>query len=413
MTMINKIINAFVLMGILSPCAAKANTFADASFELNDDNAQIRLRSIEPLDEPHLTIERGSVKVRFFGIAEQARLRPPVDGATIRSVIVRSGAKKTAVVSINLSDRRMLKKENIRIERKDAETRILIARSALPETLKPEPTQTTEPVAVARNSNAIQENVRTNSDNKTVEANNESKNRPETSQPSSKERSSTGTSRNVSSSTPLITNIKGGSKAATSIFAPTPVSSGLGGLGERGQTTMVVLAIASLLLFGVYGAIRFGLKKRSRISPRSQIEIIGTKRLGARHQLVLVRALGEDHLLSVNAGQTERIASLPIPTTAGRIDSIDESPSLTGLYNRWKTAAASSQEKADPFTAADKNLNASIERADAEPKQLGLLHFGKRTGRSPLEKLNYFEPNHAAQSETKRDGMRFRNQTVD
>ena len=55
------------------------------------------------------------------------------------------------------------------------------------------------------------------------------------------------------------------------------------------------------------------MKKTSKAGPVSDIEIISTKRIGNKHQLLVVRALGEDHLLSINAGRTDRITSLPIP----------------------------------------------------------------------------------------------------
>ena len=73
------------------------------------------------------------------------------------------------------------------------------------------------------------------------------------------------------------------------------------------------MVFVSILLGFVYIFVRFFMKKTNKAGPVSDIEIISTKRIGNKHQLLVVRALGEDHLLSINAGRTDRITSLPIP----------------------------------------------------------------------------------------------------
>ena len=74
----------------------------------------------------------------------------------------------------------------------------------------------------------------------------------------------------------------------------------------------IVFLIASLLLAGAaIGAAKVFRGKGGARNDWSEIQVLGSKRLGPKHQLVLVRALGEDHLLSMNGERTERIASSP------------------------------------------------------------------------------------------------------
>jgi hypothetical protein len=64
-----------------------------------------------------------------------------------------------------------------------------------------------------------------------------------------------------------------------------------------------------VVLGAVYAVLRLKLRKRGAEFVPTEIQVLGNKRLGARHQLMIVRALGQDHLISVNGGRTERIAS--------------------------------------------------------------------------------------------------------
>ena len=68
------------------------------------------------------------------------------------------------------------------------------------------------------------------------------------------------------------------------------------------------------------------MKKTGKAGPVSDIEIISTKRIGNKHQLLVVRALGEDHLLSINAGRTDRITSLPTPESIYAEPAISDEP---------------------------------------------------------------------------------------
>lgn len=73
-----------------------------------------------------------------------------------------------------------------------------------------------------------------------------------------------------------------------------------------------LLGAASVLLAFVYFGLQHLQRARSIHSPA--IEIVGSRRLGHRQSLLIVRALGADHLLLCTNGRAERVASTP--TTA-------------------------------------------------------------------------------------------------
>ncbi|MEM6962099.1 MAG: flagellar biosynthetic protein FliO, partial [Myxococcota bacterium] len=72
----------------------------------------------------------------------------------------------------------------------------------------------------------------------------------------------------------------------------------------------LLLLITALLGIG-YLVMRYLQKSNPLILERPEIELLASRRLGTKHQLVLVRALGEDHLLSIQGNATTRLSSLP------------------------------------------------------------------------------------------------------
>ncbi|HTU64302.1 MAG TPA: hypothetical protein VMF89_37810, partial [Polyangiales bacterium] len=95
--------------------------------------------------------------------------------------------------------------------------------------------------------------------------------------------------------------------------APTDEEEELGTQEDSERANPIwLLAAASVLLTFVY----FGLQhvQRARALHSPQIEIVGTRRLGHKQSLLIVRALGSDHLLLCTNGRAERVASTPTGT---------------------------------------------------------------------------------------------------
>ena len=111
---------------------------------------------------------------------------------------------------------------------------------------------------------------------------------------------------------------EGKSESPASAVVPLSISAAAGGAAEPQEenaagSPLAPLVGATALLALVYGLVRVLSARKGRPLAHASIEVIGSRRLGTRHQLVLVRALGEDHLLSMNGERTERIASSPSP----------------------------------------------------------------------------------------------------
>jgi flagellar biogenesis protein FliO len=78
---------------------------------------------------------------------------------------------------------------------------------------------------------------------------------------------------------------------------------------------MGALLLTALALGVIYGFIHFGTRRNNPSTQQRQIEVLSSKRIGHRHQLVLVRALGQDHLLSLHGGRAECLSSVPSGTS--------------------------------------------------------------------------------------------------
>jgi flagellar biogenesis protein FliO len=79
-------------------------------------------------------------------------------------------------------------------------------------------------------------------------------------------------------------------------------------LANDQSSTMPMLIALSALLAVAYGALRLFLKKKAGTDEIPAINVVAQKRLGPRHQLVIVRAFDRDYLLSIQGGQTTVVA---------------------------------------------------------------------------------------------------------
>jgi flagellar biogenesis protein FliO len=370
----NRLLGISLAAIALFPAAARANEITDASYELDGESAQVILRSKEPLNPPRLRIERGAVRMTFTGVSDQQWLAPSVDGEAIRAVAVYPGVGEGAVVRITLGDHRTLDSGSIRIAREGRETRVRIPRSKLPG-------------ATASRSEAPLADLKASSATRTPP-------QPVAEAPAAVPVKSAEKPADVKPlfTLPINTN---DSRASSAIASSTSSKgSGIDTVKARDNTPVLLMLAASFGLLGVYALIRYGMGKRLPGDTLSNIEVVASKRLAPRHQLVVIRALGEDHLLSINAGRTERLASMPSPQTSERSTPRDEHEAFAGFFSRWQKTSASLQEKVDQrdiFEERDKLGTRATAGAAHGPE---LLHFGERktgTHRTPLETLNLLD----------------------
>lgn len=253
-----------------APSWASANRFTEAAIDIDESHATIILQAEEATGEPRVGTRPGLVKAWFPAMSHNS-LRVEGDGELFRYVRVRPGANDTSLVILRLSDGRSLERNDVEVSQEGSEIRIIIPRSALPGAPVTEAAEGEEAAAAA-----------------TTEATEDTE--------------------------------AAGTEAATEDAAlgqPSEESTGAGSLMGGGQgANMGLMLLVTLLLGFIYMFVRIFTKKKRASGPKSDIEVIANRRLGSKHQLLVVRALGEDHLLSINAGRTDRIASLPIPESA-------------------------------------------------------------------------------------------------
>ncbi|MBI5161578.1 MAG: flagellar biosynthetic protein FliO [Micrococcales bacterium] len=124
-------------------------------------------------------------------------------------------------------------------------------------------------------------------------------------------------------------------------MAPLPAPRGPG---------VAVYALLTLGLAGAYLVLRLLRRGGGAGKGRPQIEVVAAKRLGPRHQLLVVRAFGRDHLLSVNGGTTQRIASV----RSGEPNEGAAAPAsktMGGLFSKpWIDRSLGSEADADEGT---------------------------------------------------------------
>jgi flagellar biogenesis protein FliO len=92
--------------------------------------------------------------------------------------------------------------------------------------------------------------------------------------------------------------------------APVPAEpkAGLKLASDQSSSPMPLLISITALLALAYGALRLFMKKNNFNTDIPIIDIVAQKRLGPRHQLVIVRAFDRDYLLSIQGGQTTVVA---------------------------------------------------------------------------------------------------------
>lgn len=289
-----KQVNTLLALALLAtPSLASANTITDARGDLGDDAYEVRVQAEADLGQPRVRTSPGFVRVWFPGM-NSVSIDRDGDGSAIRFVRIRPGYEDTAVTIIRLGDMRRVDPDEVRITREGAVARIRIPRAVLPEIAPPAPApvaetatveETTDDAAEAAEEPPAEAAVATETETETEEA----------------------------AAPPL-------ALTRQSDAQPLPVGDG--------PSTTVILLVLTLLLGGGYFALRAVQKKIGKAGPRRDIEVIAQKRIGGKHQLLVVRALGEDHLLAVHAGRTEKIASMPAPSAGEAGDGESEENDL-------------------------------------------------------------------------------------
>ncbi|MFK8003637.1 MAG: flagellar biosynthetic protein FliO [Polyangiales bacterium] len=250
--------------------------------QVDADFAWVLLLSASELPEPRVRIGRGEVKLWFRGV-DHERLTQPGDGLAFRDVRVRGGAGDSALVHIRLGDRREISSDDISVVPFDGGSAIRFRRGALPQ--RP-PEMEAAPAARAE-SVEVEEAA--------VDAAGEA----DESEADAAGEADVG---------------EDGALLAPPLLATETEGALAGGLLDGHEPTngspVGVLLLITALLGGLLLVVRLVVSRRKGITVAPDIDVVSTKRIGPRHQLIVVRALGEEHLLSVNGAQTQLITSV-------------------------------------------------------------------------------------------------------
>jgi hypothetical protein len=274
-----------IILLAAAPAAAQATTFTSGDIALGDDALHVRFTADGPIGEARVSTEPGAVRIRFAEATGDVRLDLPGDGDVLRFVRVRPGAEDATVAVLRFTDRRELDPSSVLVRSTGGEVDISIDRSLLPATSATAPIVETAPAPAPE---------------------------PMVGAPAPEL---------------LALNTTEPAPARPALFAPpaplladhapadaAPADAPLGVRGDEtasGRTSLLILlAVVAAAALGVVHWLR---GRKGQVQARLPIAVVASHRISQRQQLVVVRALGQDHLLSIDGNRTERLCSQPSP----------------------------------------------------------------------------------------------------
>ena len=291
----------------------------DAQLVFDSAFARIQLVGSEPLGRPTVGTRKGSFRVWIPGQADRLRFELTGDGRALRNVRIRPGDKDSAVVLVKLGDRRKLKRADIQIKRSAERAEILIPLDKLP-SLTPEPpkvaTPRTTPQLIRKPAPVIGKGeghseikgastgpVETVSSPTSVEAEKPPKASEGDEDVVIDQDDATQDAQASSAGLPF--------KEAGSVESDEAALPKIN-MAQTGGLDMLAMWLICGVLVLALAALKWLQRRRSGTS-KPVIQVVAARKLGPGHQLVVVRAFGKDHLLSINGKTTERIASETAP----------------------------------------------------------------------------------------------------
>ncbi|MDB4977370.1 MAG: hypothetical protein JWN48_5711, partial [Myxococcaceae bacterium] len=163
--------------------------------------------------------------------------------------------------------------------------------------------------------------------------------------------------------------------------------------GESSSAMPVLLAVSALLALA-YGALRLMMRKNAAVEI-PVIDIVAQKRLGPRHQLVIVRAFDRDYLLSIQGGQTTVVAR----SSRKKVETPDDMlPAMSSRAASVAAAAASRRPTAplgrdfedDEVTFGGELFKTALEQRDKAREQTAgfRLETARAEARAELARLD-------------------------
>lgn len=272
---------------LATSASADAALLTGITYDVTDqDEVTVQVLATGGLQAPRIRTQRGQIRVWFPNVDNNPRVQIPGDGEVFAELGLRPGVADTAVLDIRLVHRPALERSDVRFEPNAMGGVIRLARGDV------------APLASLEGTDAEGEAA--------DEAPEAPRADPRTQQPQAATPAAAPDApademepEEAPSGTPLFADRAQPEDPRPSLGA-TPAGANLG-----------LLALISLLLGGLYVFVR-AMGKRRGAFPDGEIDIVATKRLGPRDQLVVVRALGQDHLIAMHRGQAQLLSSNPI-----------------------------------------------------------------------------------------------------
>lgn len=302
--------------------------------EANDDAVAVRVLADAPLENARVRTERGRIRVWFHDVLNRPRLEIDGDGRAIAKVGLAPGMEETIVLRIDLGHGVRVEPDEVRVEPTADGCLVHVPTGWLP---PPAPVEEA-PIAATP---AVEEEPAPAAES------------AESAEPA---------------------------PALGARREPPPEPS----LGTRASTTLP-LAPLGLVALALLGAWIYARKHRRAPHDAPDIQVLATHRLGPKHQLLVVRALGQDHLLAVH-GQTTQV----LGTTARAAEEPRASSFLSRLREvsdeRAVPAPPPPSEEPERFGARLLSLVGGREAPAREPEAVthdsvaGLLRLKARQG---------------------------------
>jgi flagellar biogenesis protein FliO len=251
------------------------------------DDIVFTVRADESLHTPSVQTFEGSVRLRFREMDTPQSIQVRGDGKAIKLADVRGGSHDSSVLRLDLGDATKLATEDVRIEKRGHSVVVRIARDLLPPMAEPRGGEAEKPAAAA----------------------------PVAPAPVAK---AAPAPMKVEAPAPAPAKVEAPAAAKPAAVAPlakvqpkeVPLAKAMA--NNDSSSPMPMLIAISAILAVAYGALRLVMKKQKAAQgtrATAPIDIVAQKRIGPRHQLVIVRAFGREHLLSIQGGTTTPIAT--------------------------------------------------------------------------------------------------------
>ena len=324
------IVGCCVLGVLLVPIGAHADTekIRNVKVTIDEKGAHLKLVTNRALGKYKVHARRRQMRIWFAHTSVARHFIRQGDGRWIKSVHVRPGVSNTAVVQLRFGRKMPFDPEKLGVSIEAGETRIRLARdkSSLPPQSSREKQLSKAKKASSSTSSSKESKVGglilPKADGKGFEASDTGEDsgdgkliRAKTDEQSKKE----------DEGFDFLSDKKNKKDEKSGSF----------GMEKNPGMGSVSNILLLLLLLG--GGIYMGIKRffpSSKKTGSSDIEVVASRHIGPRTQLMVVRALGSDHLLSIHAGKTERFAFTPSQNEQRQNSLRHSSPSLEAQAHR-------------------------------------------------------------------------------